>query len=328
MVKKIGQQEIADRLGIARSTVTRVLRHDPTYRAAPETRKLILKTMREMGYKLRRRTTGNVAFVVCGEFASMQSELHLATCEKAAESDYRVFLVRMPENPSYKALSLYVNPLSADGAIIIGEIGRDVLEQFAEIVPVVCIDGKEELSEIDTVTVDYAAMGAMLTRRMIELGHERIAVVTQFPEDVGWNGPLAGFKREMDAAGQDADLGMVWYKSRKRYPLLLKEILSREPTALLAVTSSDHAIILSTLMAMGVDVPGDLSYVGWAYSYSAALIPYPQITCLEDIYQSVVESALRRLFLRIEDPAVEAERIIAPVRLRVGETCVERRPGR
>lgn len=252
----------------------------------------------------------------------------MATCEEAAKSGYRVFLVRMPDQPSYKQLSLYVNPLSADGAIVIGDIRGEVSLRLAEIMPVVILDG-ECLTEIDCVTVDYVTLGRELTQRFIDARHKHIAVIAQFPNDIRWAGPLEGYRQAMESAGYEADLSMVWSKSGKLYPRLLSDILSRDPrpTGLLALTTSDHAIILSTLMAMGVDVPRDLSYVGWAYSYMAAILPFPRITCLDDIFQSMAGAAVRRLLDRTEDQMLPVESFIVPVKIRTGETCIENRGG-
>ncbi len=321
---KVDQQSIADKLGISRSTVTRVLRHDPVHRTSPETRELILETAAEMGYRPRRRRTGNIAFVVCGEMASMQTELHMATCEEAAKSDYRVFLVRQPRGPSHKQLSLHVNPLSADGAIVVGDIGDDVAGKIAGVMPFVALNADMSSRGIDSITVDYVGLGRQLTQRLVDAGHGHIAVIAQFPDDVRWAGALEGYRQALESAGLEADLSMVWSKSGKLYPSLLSEITNHKPrpTGVFAITTSDHAIILSTLIAMGVNVPRDLSYVGWAYSYMAAMLPLPAITCLDDIYRSMAATAVRRLLARTQASG-PAENLIAPVRLRSGETCME-----
>ncbi|MEN6520098.1 MAG: LacI family DNA-binding transcriptional regulator [Armatimonadota bacterium] len=323
---QINQQAIADKLSISRSTVTRVLRHDPVHRISPETRELILQTAREMGYQLRRRRTGNIAFVVCGEMASRQIELHMAVCDEAAKSDCRVFFVHLPEFPSYKQISLHVNPITADGAMLIGKYNPELAQKLAAVMPVVILDDDYKLTDVDQIIVDYVALGRLLTEELIRTGHQRIAVIAQFPEDVTWRGPLEGYRQAIEAAGGEASLSMVRPKSGRLYPELLNEILniSPKPTGILALTTSDHAIILSTLMAMGVDVPGDVSYVGWAYSYVSALLPFPAITCLDDIYQSMARAAVGRLFARAEDGAIPAETITVPVSIRSGETCIKR----
>lgn len=321
---KVDQQTIAEKLGISRSTVTRVLRHDPSHRIASSTRKLILQTAEEMGYVPRKRKTSNIAFVVCGEMASLQHELHMAVCNEAFKSDYRVFLVRLPERPTYKQLSAYANPLSADGIIIMGQFAPELVEQLDGILPVVVIDGDEHFNSVDAVQADYVELGRMLTQHILDLGHRDIAVIVQFAWDINWTGPMQGVRTALEQAGIEPDLSRVWSKSGKLYPELLKEILASKPapTALLAFTTSDHAIILSTLMAMGVDVPEELSYVGWAAAYMAALLPFPTVTCLDDLFESIASAAVQRLLERTEDQDIQPERIIVPVKLRTGETCI------
>jgi LacI family transcriptional regulator len=231
----------------------------------------------------------------------------------------------MPAEPSYRQLSLYVNPLAADGVILTGHTGEDVVEELSNVLPVVMLDCQKPVP-VDNVLVDYCHQGRELTRRLLEAGHRRIAVIAQFPEDVSWTGPLEGYKQALEDAGIEPDLSLVWSKAGKLYPLLLKEILAHEarPTAVFALTTSDHAIILSTLMAMDIEVPGDLGYAGWAYSYMAALLPFPAITCLADIYPSMAGTAVRRVLERVEDPGMPAGQFVARVAIKSGETHLKR----
>lgn len=322
---RVDQQAIADKLGISRSTVTRVLGHDPVHRIAPDTRKLILKTAREMGYRPRRRRTSNIAFVVCGEMAPAQHELHLAICAEAFHNSYRIFLVGMPEYASYKQVSLYVNPLAADGAILTGSYSQELAQSLAEVMPVALLDDKLNTTDVDRVQVDYARLGYDLTRTIIKAGHKRIAAIVQFPENVAWSGPMEGFRKAHEDAGIAVDIALVKHKSRIVYTKLLSDLLAEEPTAIFAWTTSDHAIILSTLNAMGCRVPQDMSYVGWAQSYSAALFPFPTITCLDDIYPAMARTAVHRLFERMEDPLMPPESTVVPVGIRRGETLIPRK---
>jgi LacI family transcriptional regulator len=324
--KKVDQQTIADKIGVSRSTVTRVLRRDPVHRISAETRRLILSAADELGYHPRRRRTGNIALIVCGEFASFENEFHLATCEESAKSGYRVFLVRMPQMPSLKQLNGYVNSLSADGAIIMGATDPEVAQEMSRSIPVITVNQLKCRGRVDTVTVDYISLGRELTQLLIDSGHEQIAVI-QSSGNVYWHRELEGFRQAMDAAGLRPDLSMVWSKAGVQYPRLLGEILSRSPrpTAILALTASDHALILTALAGMGVSVPRDLSYVGWAYSYMSALMAFPMITCLDDIHSSIAALAVKRLLDRNEDPSLPAEDFIAPVGIRRGETCLSRR---
>ncbi len=191
--------------------------------------------------------------------------------------------------------------------------------------PVVLLAAKSQTSDVDCVKTDHVSLGRLLAEKIIEAGHERIAAIVQFPEDVAWVGPMEGYRQAHEAAGLEADLSLIRHKSRAFYPDLINDLFKAKPTALFAITTSDHAIILSTLHAMGCQVPRDLSYVGWAQSYTAALFPYPTITCLDDVYPAMARTALHRLFDRIEDPLMPAENVIVPVGIRKGETLQQRK---
>lgn len=323
--KKIDQQAIADKIGVSRSTVTRVLRRDPSHRISPETRRLILDTASKMGYSPRRLRTGNIAFVVCGEFASTENELHLAICEEAAKYGFRVFLVRMPQMPSQKQLNSYVNPLSADGAIFMGHVDPAIAAEIADTVPSIAINRANCSGIIDTVSLDNIGLGRDLTRLLIDAGHEHIAVI-QSSGSISWSGALEGFRQAMEEAGFKPELSMIWSKAGVLYPGLLEEIFRSDPrpTAILALTTSDHALILTALAGMGVNVPRDLSYVGWAYSYMSALMAFPVITCLDDIFQSLAGAAVSRLLERGDDRLLPAHDFTASVRIRRGETCLNK----
>lgn len=47
---RVSQQDIADKLSLSRTTVTKILNRDPNYSAAEKTRNLVFKTAEELGY--------------------------------------------------------------------------------------------------------------------------------------------------------------------------------------------------------------------------------------------------------------------------------------
>ncbi|MBN1809210.1 MAG: PilZ domain-containing protein [Planctomycetes bacterium] len=50
MAKKVSQKEIASRLKLDRTTVTKILNRDPNYSASPGTRERVFKAAEELGY--------------------------------------------------------------------------------------------------------------------------------------------------------------------------------------------------------------------------------------------------------------------------------------
>ena len=323
-VDRVDQQFIADSLGVSRTSVTKVLNHDPLFRVSPETRERIVDKAREMNYRPRRRRTMNMAFVVCERLSSSEQELHLAICEEASKLQYRVFLVKKDVMPSYRELSLSVNPLSADGVILTGFCGADVLTQLGEVLPVVAVGQCHEVINIDWVRADTQVLAQALTDQLIANNHEHIAVIVNSANDIFSRHGIDGYRRACEIAGLQPDSSLIWEKKGKLYPAILKDVLNRKPkpTALLAFTTDDHAIILSTLNALGCRVPQDLSYVGWAIPNTTSLLPFPVITSLDSLFQSVARTAVRRLLDRVENGYLPPEDIVVPVAIRRGETCI------
>ncbi len=321
---RVDQQFIADSLGVSRTSVTKVLNHDPLFRVSPETRERILDKARETNYRPRRRRTMNMAFVVCERLSSSEQELHLAICEEASKLQYRVFLVKKEVMPSYRELSLSVNPLSADGAILTGFCG-DALTQLSEVLPVVAVGQCHEVINIDWVRADTQALAQALTNQLIANNHKHIAVIVNSANDIFSRHGIDGYRRACEVARLQPDLSLIWEKKGKLYPVILNEVLNRKPkpTALLAFTTDDHAIILSTLNALGCRVPQDLSYVGWATPDTTSLLPFPVITSLDSLFQSVARTAVRRLLDRVEDGYMPPEDIVVPVAIHRGETCIK-----
>ena len=169
--RKVGQQDIADALGLSRSLVTKVLSHDPMFRVAPETRELVLNKAHEMGYDPRRRTTRNIAFLVCGEVISDVYELFDAIGDEAARLGFRVFLVKKQAMPAYREVSVAINPLSVDGALVYGPMEDEVATRLSNIVPTVFFGERSLMPRADWVWGDDILMAKQLTGHVIGLGH-------------------------------------------------------------------------------------------------------------------------------------------------------------
>ena len=325
MKPRVDQRAIAELLGISNCTVTKVLNHDPAYRVSNETRELIIKTAREIGYEPRRRRTKNIAFVVCGALASVEWELLRYVCEEASTFRYRVTLVNIQNEPSFRAVSFSVNPLAVDGAIITGHLCPEMALQMSEILPVVTMGQFPDRSGVDWVKADNIAVGNQLTNQLISCGHKNIAVIVNGRDEKFSQQMIDGYQQAYSDAGFEPDLSMIWEKGYRRYLQLVQEIMSHDPrpTGLLAVTFMDHPIILTALDALGCRVPEDLSYVGWACNNLASLLPFPVISCLDNMCLVLAKVAVRRLMDRIENRSLPVEDIIVPMDIRKGETCID-----
>ena len=324
MKSRVKQQEIADLLNVSRSTVTKVLNHDPTCRTSPETRDMILAAASKIGYQSRRRRTNNIAYLVFGQISATELELYLATCEIAAKVGYRVFLVSKSEYASYEEIKGAVNPLSADGVIMTGKCSKRTVLELADVMPLLLIDDRPGKVGVDKVCHDPKEAGKILTKLALDQGHTDIAVIVHSQDSPMWKEAINGYKIALEQSGHEFNTGLIWSKEGRIYSELLKEIMACTPcpTALMAWSVSDHPIALTTLRAMGYSVPDDLSYIAWALAGNSALRPFPEISCLDKLFSNWGRACVTRLLDRIEDRKLPVESVCVPVGIRNGQTCI------
>ena len=342
--ERLNQQAIADMLNISQSTVTKVLNHDPTYRVSDDTRELILKTAKEVGYQPRRRRTGNIAFVMANEMTLPNYEFLRALCEEAARMQRRVYLVNTGTMPSYEEISLMANPLTADGVIISGELSVRVLSRLSEIMPTVAMemyspaDVGINLSAassgpygmpVDVVRADMSALTTMLVEHMIECGHRDIAMMAYSFSSMAGRLAIEGYRYALEQAKIKYDPSLVWERRGREYPDLIMDILGhpRKPTVIYGGTTTEHVAIISTLQALGKRVPDDISYVGWSCpkAFRSEYSALPEITGFDGFFQNIAQTAMHRIVDRIENKSMPVEDIVVSLNIQVGKSC--QKPG-
>jgi DNA-binding LacI/PurR family transcriptional regulator len=317
----LNQTEIAGILNISQSTVARVLNHDPNYRVAPETRSLILETARTMGYKPRRRRTGNIAFISCGEMHPGSYELFRAVASEAARVQYRVFLDQKRIMPTYKELSQTVNPLSADGVLIYGDIEEEVCVRLSKVMPTITFGALANTGSVDAVWTDEEAIMCRAVRYLTNLGHRHISMIVHSQKDQA--ATVRGFERGLLESGLEFSPSMIFDKELRLVSDVVAEMLcsNPRPTALVSVTSSEHPSIIYSLLSQGCRIPQDLSYFAWECPRSSSLAAFLPITGLDGYYANLSRSAVSRLLERIEDRDMPVSNLQVEVGIREGKTC-------
>ena len=323
VAKRIGQQDVADALGVARSTVTKVLNHDPVYRVSAEMKEIIWEKAREMGYTARKRRSNNIALIIASEMMVGYYKLHIRACEEAASLNNRLFLVNTDPMPSYRQLSLSVNPLSADGAILLGDFADDVIAKFTEIMPIVLLDERPCAVPVDRIYCSFSTMAGKMATHLIDSGHTRIAlIVSTLHDQIGWDAVM-GLNSVLQDAGIEPDSSLVWERMASSPPRILREIVDHpaHPTAIINMTDVQHGTFLSVLEATGYEVPGDMSYVGLSSNDARTLWHYPELTSLHGYHEAQARIGVRRLMERIDNRLLQPESILAPTEIRLGGTC-------
>ena len=166
-------------------------------------------------------------------------------------------------------------------------------------IPFVVVDTDSATSaSVPTVGSNNWNGGLLATRHLLELGHHRIAVISG-PEDVLCSrSRVAGFRFAHDEAGLPVDPDLIRYGNfvvdgGYRHGLELLSDVDR-PTAVFAGSDMQAVGVLRAARRLGLDVPGDLSVIGYDNLPVAAWLD-PGLTTVNQPLRDMAGTATRML---------------------------------
>lgn len=304
--------DVAAKAGVGVGTVSRVLNESPL--VSEKTRERVLAVIEELDYRpshmarnlsLGRTLTVGVIVPFLTQAAVMDRIRGIVATLRSTPYDIVLFTVETPTQREEQFRNLARNRV--DGLISVSLSPDDQeVERFRRAgIPVVLINGHHE--SLPRVVTDDVAGGALATRHLIKLGHQRIAFIgepTLDPYGVGWSeARLTGYRTALEAAGLEArtDYQVLGQPSRAVAHRLIRELLLRpEPPTAVFVASDKQALpVMEAAQDMGVDVPGQLSVVSFDD------IDVSKYVGLTTVHQPLFESGCRGAELMLEALQVE-----------------------
>lgn len=301
-------RDVAQKAGVGLGTVSRVLNDSPQVSEA--TRQRVLRVIAELNYSpspvARRLSLGKTLTIatIAPFFTRPSAVERLRGVESSlAESEYDLIVFNVETVLRRDACFRYVPRRErADGVLIISLTPRaDDVERFARAgVPVVLVDANHPaLSR--TVTDDVTG-GRLATQHLIQLGHRRVAYVSD-PLESPFNFTSSrdryqGYRQALQAAGipfrpeyhRQGEHGR--YEARRLTSELLA--LSEPPTAVFAASDTQAMGVLEAAQNAGLDVPSALSVIGYDD------IEIAEYLGLTTIRQQLFESGARGVELLLE----------------------------
>src|SRR5262249_31112871 len=163
-----------------------------------------------------------------------------------------------------------------------------------------------------SITVDNVAGGEMATRHLLALGHRRIALIGDPPPEFRfeWSRDRTrGYERALAVAG--IELRSDYVREGTRVPHVARAVaaellsLPERPTAIFAASDTQALGALEAARALGIQVPGELSVIGFDDIEVAAYVG------LTTVRQPLLESGRRGARLLLDELA---RRAVAPLR--------------
>ena len=321
-------ETVAARAGVSKSLVSLVLRNSPKVSLA--SREAVMRAVAELGYRpnaaarfLAERQSRTVGVLLNDIrqpwFADMLDgltpELH-AGGKHILLGDGRIDRM-LDETLSWSFLDLGVDGLVLAGSIPMSPAIIDVASK----IPTVAVGGRGldlDLPHVDVLANDNHLGGTLAVRHLIEFRHTRIAHISGLPSVAG-RLRMQGYEDTMRAAGLGGNVlietGDLSEEGGYRATVRL---LSRpdRPTAIFAANDLTCVGALSAAAALGVQVPGELSLVGFDNSLLARLRAL-WLTSVDGTAYAMGQQAARTLLARIERPDAPGQTQLMPPRLEV-----------
>jgi DNA-binding LacI/PurR family transcriptional regulator len=335
--------DVARAVGVSRTTVSNAYNRPDQLSA--ELRNRILAAAEELGYPgpdpvargLRRGRTGVVGLVYDEPLSYLFTDpaiLMFVAGMASVWDDAGVSLALLPRLQADDAgVDVLANAV-VDGFVSICDVSGDARVQalFARRLPFVMVDGGENEAPC-RVGIDDRGASALATRHLIELGHRRLAVVALprspgspgGPLDPASLGPirftltgarLAGIREAIEAASLPwAEVPVLAAPDDQSPRAVARELagvlLDRadRPTGIVAMSDELAAGVLDAAAARGIDVPGQLSVVGFDDT-ATATSTRPPLTTINQPLGEKGEVAARMLLDLLDGKPGTAETVV------------------
>lgn len=332
MSKAFTIRDVAREAGVGVGTVSRVLNSHPA--VSEETRQRVLTVIDQMEFRpsrvARQLSTGGKSRsigIIAPFFTRPAYVGRLEGVEYLlADSGYDLILYNV-ETPEQRDDLFHRVPLEkrVDGLLIISLYPEDeAVRHFKRNhMPVVLVDSYHP--ELPSVRIDDISGGRQATEHLVNLGHQRIAFISDDVESpFGFKASanrLQGFRDMLEERG--VPFNPLYHRfgeyGRAKAHQLADELLALEepPTAIFATSDTQALGVIEAIQAAQKRVPEDISVIGYDDLEVAQYVGLTTIS--QPFYESGIEGA-RVLFDLLDGNPETPETLSLPVTLVIRQT--------
>ena len=335
--KKVNIRDVASRAGVSVSTVSRVINGKDDI--SEETTKKVLQVVQDLGYAsslaargMRSHRINLIGLILHDVASSYSQEIMRGVNQVIARLDQDLIVYTSggldSENVAqheryYVAL---LNGTITDGAIMV----TPTATQFTTHAPLVIIDPNNETPDYPAIiaTNQEGAVAAM--NYLTDLGHRRIGHIAGEMKLVSANQRLQGYKDGLAAAGipLDEDLIEIGDYTTETAVICARKLLSMadRPTAIFAANDMSAMGVYQAAREFGLQIPGDLSVIGFDNLREAAYLD-PPLTTIDQFIEKMGTMATEMLVKLVKgeslptNPAEEGNLYKIPAQLVIRDSC-------
>lgn len=278
--KRTTSLDVANKAGVSRTTVSFVLNNVPGVSISKTTRKRVLDVAQKLNYhpnaagrKLVSGKSYTLGLVLCQSPEQVFADAFLLQVifgiEQASIQQGFHVLLKQVEPDDTEGYTRLIHENHVDGIILSGprQDDNEIVRLHREGVPVMLM-GQLPDSKIPFVDVDGAAGAETAVQHLIELGHRRVAMITNAPLTyTSAQQRRSGYLRALQNAGLQLNEELV--KEGNYTPVsgftAMKDLLNLSPHPTAVFIASD-VVAMGAILAIkeaGLRIPNDIALVGF-----------------------------------------------------------------
>lgn len=328
-MEQVTIREIAKLCGVGVSTVSRAINNHPDIN--PVTKQMILDTIKEYNYipnnsarNLKRSDSNTIAVLIKGISNPFFAEMIQVFEREITSKKYTFVLQHVEEFEDEVDVAIQLEKEKRlKGIVFLGGFSSHSTEKLSQLtVPFVIstVDTSNLDESVAAVTVDNVRESRRMVEHLIQIGHEKIALLAACKDDASiGSARLKGYRLALQGKGLTFDEQLVmWteadiptYSMENGYALTRRLLESGTAFSCIYALSDSMAIgACKALFDAGKKVPEDCSVAGFdglpiAHYYE------PSITTMRQPRKEMAEATIKLMFDLIGEKPVRMKQVFA-----------------
>ncbi|WP_263809902.1 LacI family DNA-binding transcriptional regulator [Salinibacter pepae] len=270
--------DVAERAGVAISTVSRVLNDDED--VAESTRERVLEAVEKIGYTRNRaarslaiQTSKTIAAALPTFTTPFHNELLKGVRDRLEDEDIDLMICDLEWESIRSSLESFLSRGAIEGLIFAGHISdANVINRLKSLsIPVVVIGTK--VDGLESFHWDNRSGAHMAVDHLVSIGHDRIFMISSPTENIPSKRREEGFFSALDSKGIEYEKDSVFYGETLKHDGFSEESGYEAMSKILDYDSSVSAIFASSdvhalgawqkINEEGISVPSDIAIIGY-----------------------------------------------------------------
>lgn len=331
MSKKVTLKDLAEKLDLSQNTISQILRNRPGF--SDETRKLVLNTAKDMGYKTKKTIEReNICLITPhrNRDTYYYTNFRQAIDISLQAEGFNIITINNVSDSDLENIENICESHKIKGIIIVGDIGKRLVLKIMEMsLPIICAGFSVPGVALNYVLEDDISGVFMLLEVLESRGYKEFGYIGDINDRGFFNRWMAAkayiYKKNLtlldDAVFINSEKGSL--DNVKTLTPILKNI-DKKPEIFLCGNDLIAMATIKSLTFLDYHVPEDIGVVGFDNTEIARL-SIPNLATVDNYVDQQADAITNRMIDLIKDPILPTQTIMTPVKFVDGDSIKKNR---